>query len=135
MRLANAIMRAIYKGMFPFTYDPLNAFLRHFDKKLPIGMWGWSHKRLYTEEQVKDLLSSEGFKIKKFERGSHAFIALFVNYIPFIITHVFSPIFKKAQEKKEIRELPRIIRILNGIDKKYFANTNSIELYFVAEKE
>lgn len=129
---------------FPVTYDPINAFLRLFKKKLPIGMWGWGHRRLYLEKDVIALSESAGFRIKKSERGSHAFICLFLNYIPFISAHLFSGAYRKA-EKKSAGEteseagfmssaIYKVMNWLNNIDKKYFSGTAAVGLYFVLEK-
>lgn len=129
---------------FPFTYDPINAFLRLFKKKLPIGMWGWGHRRLYLEKDMIALAESMGFRIKKSERGSHAFICLFLNYIPFISAHLFSGTYRKAEKRSAggtagetgfiSSVIYKVMNWLNNIDRKYFSGTAAVGLYFVLEK-
>lgn len=124
---------------FPLTYDPINAFLGLFNKHISIGMWAWGHKRLYTEEEIENLLKENDFMIIKFENRSHAFIAAFVNYIPYIFVHVLSPIFKRLEKeslkkKKEQYIVHKLFEILNNIDKKYFSHTKGVHLCFVTQK-
>jgi ubiquinone/menaquinone biosynthesis C-methylase UbiE len=129
---------------YPFIYDPVNAFLGLFKKNIPIGIWAWGHKRLYTEKQIKNLLASNGFKIVKYERRSHFLVALFVNYIPYITNYIIIPIMKaiglkrKAKFKTKARVEKslayRFYNFINNIDKKNFSNSSSINLCFVAKK-
>ncbi len=123
---------------FPFAYDPINAFLMTFGKKIPVGMWAWGHKRLYSKEQIEALLIRNGFRIKKFEVQSHFFIATIENYIPYLAGTFFLPIFKKIgrgaeknfmESKKSL--FYRLSEMFNDIDKKIFSDTNGVNLCFV----
>ena len=72
---------------YPWLYDPINKFLHLFRTHLPIGMWGWEHRRLYSKEILK-VWESFGFEVMEYQGRSHALIAGLVNYIPYIIEHV-----------------------------------------------
>ena len=53
---------------FPWTYDPINAFLRMFNLSIPIGMWAWGHRRLYPDSAIvttlmNALVIEEGLEI------------------------------------------------------------------------
>lgn len=122
---------------FPFTYDPINAFLRIFEKHIAIGMWGWGHLRLYSEKEINFLLNKNGFRIIKIEKRSHAFVGLVFNYFPWIITHIFRPIFKRSQKKskKENKTILKITEFVNKIDKRYFSPTEGINLCVLAIKK
>lgn len=130
---------------FPFTYDPINSFLSVFNAHFPIGLWSWGHKRLYSEKQIKKILTTFGFRIDKFEKRSHAFIALFINYIPYLSEYVLSPMlrlfgFKKSSRFRldpdyEKNPVFKIFKFLNSIDEKYFSGTNAINLCIIASKQ
>lgn len=118
---------------FPFTYDPINAFLRLFNKHLPIGLWAWGHKRLYSIYDIILTLNKNNFDIIKDEKKSHAFICLFVNYIPYIVSLFKKSGFKK-NEKTKHNIIYKIYQKLNNIDKKYFKWTKPAFYCFVCEK-
>ncbi|MCX6707672.1 MAG: class I SAM-dependent methyltransferase [Candidatus Woesearchaeota archaeon] len=65
---------------FPFSYDPVNRVLMMFGKKLPIGLWGFGHLRLYSEQSLKDILSRNSFKVTGIRRMLHFFCGIFENY-------------------------------------------------------
>lgn len=139
LRKGGLLIITVPSSDFPFTYDPINVFLGLFNKHISIGMWAWEHKRLYTEEGIENLLKENNFMIMKFENRSHAFIAAFVNYIPYIFVHVLSPIFKRLEKgslkkKKEQYIIHKLFEILNNIDKKYFSHTKGVNLCFVTQK-
>lgn len=121
---------------FPWTYDPINALLRRFNKHIPIGIWSWGHVRLYSKKGINSFLNKNGFKIIKIEKRSHAFVGLVFNYFPWIITHIFRSIFKRSQKKskKENKTILKITEFVNKIDKKYFSSTKGINLCILAIK-
>lgn len=90
------------QGNYPFTYDPINAFLeRTTGKHLPLGVWGFGDDRVYYEKELKELLEKAGFRIKKMRFLSHYFLGLCENYI----AQIFQPLVKpdphnKATSKK-----------------------------------
>ncbi len=129
---------------FPFVYDPINWGLNRFGMKLPIGLWAWGHRRLYTEEGIKNLIENNGFKIQKYEGRSRYFVALFVNYLPYLATYVFSPVMKKFGMKKQSKfkthegvENSKVYKFYNKInefDKRKFKKGAFINHCLVAEK-
>ncbi|MFH1505974.1 MAG: methyltransferase domain-containing protein [archaeon] len=126
---------------FPATYDPINAFLRLFGTHIPIGLWAWGHKRLFKKEQIEKLISSNGFKIKKYETRSFWFLALFVNYIPYLTVYVIKPVanlFGKGKDTVRTGRKSKIIKIyskINDYDKKHMSSGNPINHCFLAKKK
>lgn len=144
-RVIGEVKRLLKKGgvfilsvpsrLFPFTYDPINALLRPFGRKLRIGMWGWGHKRLYLPSGIKALLEENGFEVRKSKKITHAFICLFMGYLPYLLTHTSSRSFRMRE--KRYREshgfLVKIMDKLNSIDKKYFPWTPCVAIGLVAK--
>ncbi len=145
LRFGGRLIITVPHYFFPATYDPINAILRIFNKKIPIGMWAWGHKRLYTKDSFKKILEKNNFRIIKFSGGSHGFIAIFVNYLPYIGTYIIAPVLKhlgfrkfatfKTYKKTKTSPIYRIYTYLNYIDKKHFSNSTPITLYALVEKD
>lgn len=66
---------------YPFTYDPVNYVLKHFNRHVPIGIWGFGHKRIYSCEALADDLRRAGFRVDNTRFLTHTFAALFENYL------------------------------------------------------
>lgn len=65
---------------FPWTYDPINAFLRMFDTHLPIGAYAFGHTKLPNPTYIKELLQLQGLAIVKKRYLSHHFTGLVEMY-------------------------------------------------------
>ena len=61
---------------FPIFYDPLNYILNRFGKKIPIGIWGWGHERLYS---IRELESKINLKLTKAGYLSKSLVGLLEN--------------------------------------------------------
>jgi len=129
---------------YPFVYDPINKFLAVFDKHIPIGMWAWGHRRLYTEKEINKLLINAGFEIIKYEKRSHFLVALAINYTTYIASYMLLPALKaigfrnkaKFKVKKSLKQskLYKLYNFINKLDKKYFSRYSSINHCFVVKK-
>jgi len=126
---------------FPFTYDPINYILKFFNTHLKIGLWGWGHKRLYRRKEILTLLKKNRFQIKKTKEISHFFIALFVNYIPYIIDKMESKkndnynINQKTRPSALFRKAALIYTVINKLDSKLFEKFKGINICIVAKKK
>jgi ubiquinone/menaquinone biosynthesis C-methylase UbiE len=70
---------------FSFFNDPINYILQNlFQTHLPLGVYGFGHKKLYTEEEMKSLLASN-FTVKRVFVINKACVGIIENYIPFFI--------------------------------------------------
>ncbi|MBN1896584.1 MAG: class I SAM-dependent methyltransferase [Candidatus Aenigmarchaeota archaeon] len=136
---------SVPNARFPFTYDPVNGFLRFFGRHIPIGAWSWGHRRLYRREEITRLVESSGFEILGVEEVTHAFVSSFISYIPYMMMHAVSPLLKKlglrkseikVEEKKKISgPISRIYGFLNHIDRKYFSKTHGTTICIYAVKK
>ncbi len=63
---------------YPITYDIINTLLNPFDRHLPIGLWGFGHKRLYDIKRIKHLFKN--FKILETRFMLHTIAGFFENY-------------------------------------------------------
>lgn len=73
---------------FPFTYDPINFILKRFNQHIPIGIWGFGHKRIYSFEYLKSLLEKHKFNVVQNRYLTHDFAAFFENYLSTIFEWV-----------------------------------------------
>ncbi|MBW3015173.1 class I SAM-dependent methyltransferase [Candidatus Woesearchaeota archaeon] len=126
---------------YPFLFDPINKILNIFNIHIPIGIWAWGHRRLYSKKEILKLLKSNGFKILKVKTSSHSLIGTLENYIPYIFSHLLSPLFTQMEKKvhkdkfhKKNKLLFRIIKLIQEIDEKYFSLGSEINLCIVAQK-
>ncbi|MDO8646847.1 MAG: class I SAM-dependent methyltransferase [Candidatus Diapherotrites archaeon] len=104
---------------FPFTYDPINYLLEKvFGKHIGIGIYGFGHERIFSFEELKELLEKNGFKIQEAKFLNHYFAGLCENYLSTILQPLFKSDPKNRQAKKEFigsKEKPP--KILEGIVK------------------
>jgi len=65
---------------YPLTFDPVNyVFGLAGGRHLPIGMWGFGHRRLYSVDWLCGLLQGAGLAINKVARISHHLVGLVEN--------------------------------------------------------
>ena len=129
---------------YPFVYDPINKFLNLFNYHLPIGLWAWGHRRLYTEKQIKKLLVNQGFKIVRYKKHSYFLVALSVNYTAYLASYVLLPLLKTIGFKKKARfktksnlensPVYNLYSFINKLDKKYFSKYSPIHHCFIVKK-
>lgn len=122
---------------FPFTYDPINTFLRVFGRKVGIGIWGFGHMRLYNEQELSSMLERNGFKIEKIEYLNSYFSGLVENYI----SNVFYRFFKtkrrtvNRRQKKSPRIFVKMTETILDIDRRLFGESKtSIGIMIKARK-
>lgn len=70
------IIITVPNSNFPFFWDPLNFVLMKFGLHVPSHIWWlagiWAdHERLYTKQQLRQLISSQGLKIIKEDEQIH----------------------------------------------------------------
>ena len=115
---------------FPLTYDPVNYILKSFNKHIPIGIWGFGHKRIYSQHNFKRLLEDNGFKIAKSKRLTHNFAGLFENYI----SDVLQPITKKGKNNICAPAiLHKLVKLIVKLDEK-FGGKKSVGIIICARK-
>jgi len=112
---------------YPFFYDPINFILeRLFRRHLPIGIWGFGHTKLFTQESLVELLEDAGFSVLKSELLTHSLCGLIEGYLPTILQPFFKSNAKNmeealGQERKEAKrgfsyDIPALpAQILNGL--------------------
>jgi 2-polyprenyl-3-methyl-5-hydroxy-6-metoxy-1,4-benzoquinol methylase len=65
---------------YPLTFDPVNYALSHAGgRHLPLGMWGFGHRRLYEVESLCGLLERAGVSVRNVTRISHHLVGLVEN--------------------------------------------------------
>jgi 2-polyprenyl-3-methyl-5-hydroxy-6-metoxy-1,4-benzoquinol methylase len=65
---------------YPATFDPLNCLLELVTgRHLPLGIWGFGHRRLYREESLCDLLKGAGVAACRITRMSFWLVGLIEN--------------------------------------------------------
>ena len=87
-------------SQFPFTYDPINAFLGLFKVHIPIGLWGFGHFRLYSSGGLSKKLADNGLKPIKIEHMLHSFCGLFENYYLVNLFQIFTKSDPRNQTEK-----------------------------------
>lgn len=145
----NAIITVPNKN-YPASYDPINRFLSIFNRHLPIGLWGFGHLRLYSEDDLKNILASAGFKVLLTERMLHFFCGIFENYylvnlIQPLTKHDPKNLDKASLEKKRKPKLidkdpPKLLTwirdIFMGADYRLFKKSKkSLGILVVARKK
>lgn len=118
---------------FPFTYDIINKILKPFNTHLPIGIWGFGHKRIYSYDKLKYLLEKNGFKIEKKEYLNHYLAGLSENYIS---TFMRGPTdYKLAERSKFVDFMLPITDFVCRLDKALFSKSKtSIGIMVLAKK-
>ncbi len=67
-------------AQYPLTFDPINYLLEVFvGRHLPLGMWGFGHRRLYEVESLCDLLADAGVAVRGITRMSFWLVGLIEN--------------------------------------------------------
>lgn len=135
---------------YPASYDPINKLLDIFKKRLPIGLWGFGHLRLYSDGDMRGLLEDSGFDILKVQRMLHFFCGIFENYY---IVNLLQPLTKHDRlnldrfyydkikkprliDKNPPKILEGIRNLIMGIDSVLFKNSKkSLGLLMVAKKK
>ncbi|MEM0230922.1 MAG: class I SAM-dependent methyltransferase [Candidatus Woesearchaeota archaeon] len=86
---------------FPFTYDPINAVLQMLRKKtVPIGAYGFGHKKLYSIKKIRALITKH-FDIIEEKYLSHSLIGLIENYVPSIFARFIKMNYKNKGNNRE----------------------------------
>ena len=76
---------------YPLTFDPINYLLEvSTGRHLPLGMWGFGHRRLYNVESLSGLLESVGLTIVGVTRMSYSLIGFIENAYLLNIVQPFS---------------------------------------------
>jgi SAM-dependent methyltransferase len=128
---------------FPFTYDIINFMLKRFNKHLPIGIWGFGHKRIYSFEHLKSLLEKYKFNIAQTRYLTHDFAAFFENYLSTIFGWVAVREKKgghRADTSSRVRRFIyqcgyNITKTLNSVDNRLFDNiSRSVGMAISARK-
>lgn len=97
---------------YPFSYDPINYILEKFGKHLPIGLWGFGHKRLYMMDELKNLFDE--FKVLDERRMLHFFSGIFEQYY---IVNLLQPFTKSNRMNREDFEKKNIEKLKKRADK------------------
>jgi SAM-dependent methyltransferase len=65
---------------YPLTFDPINYLLEAgTGRHLPVGLWGFGHRRLYGVESLCGLLEDVGLSIVEVVRISYSLVGLIEN--------------------------------------------------------
>jgi len=65
---------------YPATFDPVNYILElAWGRHLPLGMWGFGHRRLYSVESLCGMLEAAGLGVCGVRRMSYALVGLIEN--------------------------------------------------------
>jgi 2-polyprenyl-3-methyl-5-hydroxy-6-metoxy-1,4-benzoquinol methylase len=76
---------------YPLTFDPINYLLEiTTGRHLPMGMWGFGHRRLYKVESLCDLLEGVSLSIVGVTRMSYSLVGLIENAYLLNIVQPFS---------------------------------------------
>jgi len=145
LRPGGKLVGSVPNLSFPFSYDPVNRFLSFFGVRLPIGLWAWGHRRLYSERVLRKRLSAARFDFVKFERRSFFLVGLFVNYLPFFAQYLVVPFLKRFGFSRGARFrtspdlkkgwLFKFYNFVNRVDRRFFsASLSSVNLCFVVRK-
>jgi 2-polyprenyl-3-methyl-5-hydroxy-6-metoxy-1,4-benzoquinol methylase len=127
---------------FPFTYDPINFVLKPFRKHLPIGIWGFGHRRIYSEAKLNSSLSRNNLKIVGVRYFTHSFAALYENYLSTIFQWAAEVEKKKSQRNGTsgngnafYQIVYNMVKIITIIDRKLLAKSHrSVVLAILATK-
>lgn len=120
---------------FPFTYDPMNYLLKTLNTHVPIGIWGFGHKRTYKVKELKKLLQKNGFRIKKIKFLTHFLAGLFENYISEILKPLSESKFTDNMSALTKYFLP-ITKLIVSHDNKFFrTNEKSVSILISAYKK
>jgi 2-polyprenyl-3-methyl-5-hydroxy-6-metoxy-1,4-benzoquinol methylase len=120
---------------FPFTYDPVNYLLKRFKLHLPIGVWGFGHKRIYNVKQLEKLVEKNGFKIQKIKFLTHFLAGFFENYLSEILRPLSESRLERILTCLAKYFLP-ITKLVVHLDNKFFLNdAQGVEIMIIANKK
>lgn len=118
---------------FPFLYDPINFILKPFKKHLPIGIWGFGHKRVYSFNRFKELLEMHNLKILESRFSTHEFMGLIENYGSDIMRSLTDK--KKSKKSNFVKILLPFIDLGYKIEKRCFKKSKkSVGMMVLAKK-
>ena len=92
---------------YPITYDIINTILKLFNRHLPIGLWGFGHKRLYDAKRIKLLFKN--FEILEIRFMLHVIAGFFENYY---LVNLIQPLTKS--DPKNEKHAKRSFEILKA---------------------
>lgn len=104
------LVLSVPNSKFPLTYDPLNIVLKPLRRHLPIGIWGFGHRRLYSTAALENVLSQHNLKVVEINYLTHSLAALCENYL--------STVFQWAAENQK----PKQWRIRSSQNGNFFYN-------------
>jgi 2-polyprenyl-3-methyl-5-hydroxy-6-metoxy-1,4-benzoquinol methylase len=139
-------------AQYPLTFDPINYLLELLvGRHLPLGMWGFGHRRLYKVESLCRLLADAGVAAQGITRMSFWLVGLIENAYLLNVVQPFTkssagnlPLGVDAQSEGAWRRLasvepPRILETVRDavmrLDKALFGSSRwSINFMVSAEK-
>lgn len=77
LRRGKCLLFSVPNMQYPASFDPLNFVLQRLGKHLPFGVWGFGHKRLFTDSELKKKLLRNGFSLQSLEGKLHFFAGIF----------------------------------------------------------
>lgn len=136
LRVGGKAVVIVPSSSYPFTYDPVNAFLRPFGRKVGIGMWAWGHRRLYGKAQIVRMFEKSGFYIESESDITHAFVTAFMGYGPYVAGKCLGESIKKQKPGSVGGKsfLAGAFGKLAEVDRKHFSWTPAVEMAFVLRK-
>lgn len=137
LRSGGTAVVVVPSSSYPFTYDPVNAFLRPFGRKVGIGMWAWGHRRLYGRVPLRRMLEKSGFAVESVSEITHAFVTAFMGYGPYVAGKCLGKSMKKREPggKEGKSFFAGAFGKLAEIDRKRFSWTPAVEMAFVLRKK
>ncbi len=101
---------------YPFIYDPINKIRIALGMKpADLGLYSWGHYRLYSEKEFLNEIERR-FSITDIRKRSSFFIALFENYIPYLLTYKF----KLRNKVKSGKFTQQFANLVCKLDRKLF---------------
>ncbi len=80
LRDGGRLILVVPNADYPLTFDPINLLLEStVGRHVPVGMWGFGHRRLYRVESLDDLLAQAGLEVQQAVGMSYSLVALIEN--------------------------------------------------------
>jgi 2-polyprenyl-3-methyl-5-hydroxy-6-metoxy-1,4-benzoquinol methylase len=131
LRPGGQLVLSVPNVEFPLTYDPINFILKPFHKHLPIGIWGFGHRRLYSAAALESMLSRSGLKVIGITYLTHSLAALCENYLPAVFRGVAEDEktgrrgTRRAEDGHSIYRLAHnVVRAVLFMDRSLFADSH-----------
>ena len=102
MKKNATLVLTVPHNRYPWTYDPINAFLKPFGKHLPIGIWAFGHTHLYEIKTLEKKITEIGFRVEKREYLNHSLAGIFENYLSSIFSRKVKPDPKNLTKRKNV---------------------------------